>query len=110
MNGHYRNKEVLPQINLPFRFIDIYHRKPSVALRVHPLRVVLLGVTLGGEVWNLIHFRYRVAPPPPPPPSNHPHLGTLGLDPPLFTDRHRPGPGHRRARPHQSIQFHSHSR
>ena len=37
MNVLYYNKEVYPQINKPFRCIDIYNRKTSVTLLVHPL-------------------------------------------------------------------------
>ena len=36
MNVLYRNKEVYPQIDEPFRCIDIYNRKASVPLWVHP--------------------------------------------------------------------------
>ena len=36
MNVLYRNKEVYPQIDDPFRCIDIYYRKACVALWVHP--------------------------------------------------------------------------
>ena len=38
MNVLYRNKEVYPQIDEPFRCIDIYNRKASGPLWVHPLR------------------------------------------------------------------------
>ena len=37
MNVLYRNKEVYPQIDEPFRCIDIYNRKASVPLWVYPL-------------------------------------------------------------------------
>ena len=36
MNVLYRNKEVYPQIDEPFRRVDIYNRKASVPLWVHP--------------------------------------------------------------------------
>ena len=36
MNVHYRNKEVYPQIDKPFRCIDTYSRKAPVPLWVHP--------------------------------------------------------------------------
>ena len=32
----YRNKQVYPQIDEPFRCIDIYNRKASVVLWLHP--------------------------------------------------------------------------
>ena len=37
MNVLYRNKEVYPQIDKPFRCIDIHNRKAYIALWVHPL-------------------------------------------------------------------------
>ena len=36
MNPFYRNKYVYPQGDEPFRSIDTYNRKASVALWVHP--------------------------------------------------------------------------
>ena len=39
MNVLYRNKELYPQIDEPFRCVDIYNRKASVPLWVHPFRV-----------------------------------------------------------------------
>ena len=41
----YRNKEVYPQINEPFRCIDMCNRKPSVVLWVHPF--TLTQITRG---------------------------------------------------------------
>ena len=35
----YRNKEVYPKIDEPFRCIDIYNRKASVVLWVHPFMI-----------------------------------------------------------------------
>ena len=44
MNVLYHNKEVYQQIDEPVRCIDIYNRKASVALWVHPLTNTFSGI------------------------------------------------------------------
>ena len=65
MNVHYRNKEMYPQIDKPCRCIDTYNRKASVALWVHPFRLV----------WFLqleSHFRVKLKGPAVVPYTDNP--------------------------------------
>ena len=49
MNVLHHNKEVYPQINKPFRCIDIHNRKAYIALWVHPFtHVDGLSLDYGG--------------------------------------------------------------